>query len=65
MFRGEQSPCPRKCPNRRADPNCHNEATCAKWAAHMEAKRQKIEKIKKEAIPRRFSWEARRRIENQ
>lgn len=27
--------CPRDCPRRCADPNCHNPETCEIWAAHL------------------------------
>lgn len=29
-----KSPC-RDCPDRRADPNCHNPETCEKWEEYL------------------------------
>lgn len=39
--------CPPDCPNRRAEPNCHNEETCERWAAHV-ARQKAIFAAKKE-----------------
>lgn len=31
--------CPPDCPNRSAEPNCHNVETCERWAQHVERQR--------------------------
>lgn len=32
--------CPIDCPNRCAEPNCHNVETCEIWAQHVERQRR-------------------------
>lgn len=42
--------CPPDCPNRCAEPNCHNVETCETWAKHMKKQeqiyKQRADKIK-------------------
>ena len=52
--------CPIDCPDRCADPNCHNAKTCARWAAHL-AEREKSYKQRSEiAEKRRRPYDQRR-----
>lgn len=39
--------CPKNCPNRRAEPNCHNVETCPIWAEHEENKAREYERRSK------------------
>ena len=39
--------CPVDCPDRCADPNCHNVKTCARWAAHMADREKEYERRRK------------------
>lgn len=41
------SPCKKDCPNRSAEPNCHNAETCELWAAYIAVKRKEDECVKK------------------
>lgn len=52
--------CPRDCPNRCADPNCHNAKTCEVWAAH-EARQREIYARKKKAFEENVSTNAKGR----
>lgn len=40
-------PCPKDCPNRCADPNCHNITTCERWAAFQQIQTIKAMETKK------------------
>lgn len=46
------SPCTKDCPNRCADPNCHDEAVCDKWRAYRAAQAERT-KEKEEYINKR------------
>ena len=51
--------CPKNCPNRCALPNCHNAATCERWAAHeAEAAQKRREREKTRGEIDDF-WQAR------
>lgn len=45
--------CPRDCPNRCAEPNCHNAETCETWAKHVE--RQKAIYAAKDAKQKTYT----------
>lgn len=49
--------CPQNCPDRRADPNCHNAETCARWAAHMAEREKEYERRRKAAEKRRRPYD--------
>lgn len=38
LFPKGKDVCPQNCPDRCAEPNCHNVKTCERWAAHVAAR---------------------------
>ena len=56
-----QAPC-FNCTERTADPNCHNEEICAKWAAYKEEHDKEVKKIYEERT--RYGCETRQLVES-
>ena len=60
MFGTTICPCPRDCPRRCADPNCHNAETCPEWAAHEARQKARKETAIARSKMKRMSWEQQR-----
>ena len=61
LFPHGKDVCPRDCPDRCADPNCHNVKTCARWAEHMADREREYAMRKKIAEKRRRPYDESRR----